>query len=96
MLRHDWAGLGRLLDDGWQLKRSLSAGISNPQIDEVYARAKSAGAYGGKITGAGGGGFLLVVHPPERSAQIASALSPMERLPVRIQPEGSRVWFVGE
>lgn len=96
MLRHDWASLGRLLDDGWKLKRSLSSGISNPQIDDLYERAKAAGAFGGKITGAGGGGFLLVVHPPERSAQIANALSPMQRLPIRVQPEGSRVWFVGE
>ena len=96
MLAHDWARLGGLLDEGWQLKRALSHGISTPAIDSMYDRAKGAGAYGGKITGAGGGGFLLVVHPPERSAQISSALSPMARLPVRIQPEGSRVWFVGE
>jgi D-glycero-alpha-D-manno-heptose-7-phosphate kinase len=96
MLAHDWALLGRLLDDGWQLKRSLSSGISTAEIDASYDRAKAAGAYGGKITGAGGGGFLLVVHPPERSAQISSALSPMHRLPVVLQPEGSRVLFVGE
>ncbi|MGI0132779.1 MAG: GHMP kinase [Thermoplasmata archaeon] len=96
MLRHDWEGIGHLMDDGWRLKRSLTSVISNPQIDRAYDDAKAAGAYGGKITGAGGGGFLLVVHPPERSAQIASALSPMERLPVQVQPEGSRVWFVGE
>jgi D-glycero-alpha-D-manno-heptose-7-phosphate kinase len=95
LVRHDWAGLGRLLDDGWRLKRSLSNAISNPQIDEIYGKAKAAGAYGGKITGAGGGGFLLVAHPPERSTQIASALSPMTRLPVRIHPEGSRILFVG-
>ena len=94
-LRHDWAGVGALLDDGWRLKRSLSAGISNPQIDGWYEKAKAAGAWGGKITGAGGGGFLLVVHPPERHAQVASALSPMRRLPVRITPEGSRILFVG-
>lgn len=95
LVRRDWPGLGRLLDDGWKLKRTLSGTISNPQIDEVYERAKAAGAYGGKITGAGGGGFLLVAHPPERSAQIATALSPMTRLPVRIHPEGSRILFVG-
>jgi D-glycero-alpha-D-manno-heptose-7-phosphate kinase len=94
-LRRDWAAVGKLLDDGWQLKRTLSAGISNEQIDGAYARAKAAGAWGGKITGAGGGGFLLVVHPPERHPQIANALSPMRRLPVRITPEGSRILFVG-
>jgi D-glycero-alpha-D-manno-heptose-7-phosphate kinase len=87
--------LGAILDEGWQLKRNLSAGITNPAIDDRYARAKAAGATGGKITGAGGGGFLLLIHPPERSRQIADALSPMQRLSVRISPEGSRILFVG-
>ncbi|HYA70480.1 MAG TPA: GHMP kinase [Thermoplasmata archaeon] len=92
---HDWAGLGGILDEGWQLKRRLTAGITSTEIDRQYAAAKAAGAFGGKITGAGGGGFLLLLHPPERSRQIAEALSPMARLPVRITPEGSRILFVG-
>jgi D-glycero-alpha-D-manno-heptose-7-phosphate kinase len=91
MLACDWAKLGRLLDEGWQLKRGLASGITNPEIDGWFEAAKGAGAFGGKVTGAGGGGFLLLVHPPERSRQIASALSPMTRLPVRITPEGSRI-----
>ncbi|HYB79876.1 MAG TPA: GHMP kinase [Thermoplasmata archaeon] len=95
IVRRDWAALGGVLDEGWQLKRRLSDGISNLTIDRQYAAAKEAGAYGGKITGAGGGGFLLLLHPPERSRQIADALSPMARLPVRITPEGSRILFVG-
>jgi D-glycero-alpha-D-manno-heptose-7-phosphate kinase len=94
-LARNWEGVGTILDEGWQLKRSLSSGISNDQIDGFYDRAKAAGAWGGKIAGAGGGGFLLVVHPAERHAQIANALSPMRRLPVRITPEGSRILFVG-
>ena len=88
---HDWERLGRILDEGWQLKRGLSTGISNPEIDRRFAAAKEAGAFGGKVTGAGGGGFLLLLHPPERSRQIAAALSPLKRLPVRITPEGSRI-----
>jgi D-glycero-alpha-D-manno-heptose-7-phosphate kinase len=91
ILGANWPELGRRLDEGWQLKRGLSAGISNPQIDGWFAAAKAAGAFGGKVTGAGGGGFLLLVHPPERSRQIAAALSPMTRLPVRITSEGSRI-----
>jgi D-glycero-alpha-D-manno-heptose-7-phosphate kinase len=91
IVRRDWEGLGRVLEEGWQLKRGLSAAISNPEIDRLFAAAKAAGAYGGKITGAGGGGFLLLVHPPEHSHQIAAALSPLHRLPVRITPEGSRI-----
>jgi D-glycero-alpha-D-manno-heptose-7-phosphate kinase len=95
IVRGDWAALGEALDEGWQLKRGLAEGVSNPAIDEQYRAARAAGAYGGKITGAGGGGFLLLLHPPERSRQIASALSPMQRLAVRITPEGSRILFVG-
>ncbi|HEV2165921.1 MAG TPA: GHMP kinase [Thermoplasmata archaeon] len=95
LLALDWRGLGEALDEGWRLKRSLSAGISNASIDVAYDRAKAAGAWGGKVTGAGGGGFFLVVHPPSRSAQIESALSPMHRLAIRVTPEGSRILFVG-
>jgi D-glycero-alpha-D-manno-heptose-7-phosphate kinase len=91
LLARDWEGLGRLMDEGWALKRSLSAGISTPEIDGWFTAAKGAGAYGGKITGAGGGGFLVVVHPPERSRQIASALSTLQRIPVRITLEGSQI-----
>jgi len=91
ILGRNWERLGRILDEGWQLKRGLTEGISNETIDQKFADAKAAGAYGGKVTGAGGGGFLLLVHPPERSRQIAAALSPMTRLPVRITSEGSRI-----
>ncbi len=91
IVAHDWARLGHALDEGWQLKRGLAGGISNAEIDRQLAAAKAAGAFGGKVTGAGGGGFLLLVHPPERSHQIAAALSPMTRLPVRITSEGSRI-----
>jgi D-glycero-alpha-D-manno-heptose-7-phosphate kinase len=91
----DYGRLGSLMDEGWGLKRGLSSGISTETVDAQYAAAKAAGAWGGKITGAGGGGFLLLVHPPERSHQIAQALAPMERLSVRITPEGSRILFVG-
>jgi D-glycero-alpha-D-manno-heptose-7-phosphate kinase len=87
----DWERLGHVLDEGWQLKRGLARGITNPDIDGRFAAAKAAGAYGGKVTGAGGGGFLLLVHPPERSRQISDALSPLARLPVRVTPEGSRI-----
>ncbi|HXY12648.1 MAG TPA: GHMP kinase [Thermoplasmata archaeon] len=95
IVQHDWPGLGAILDEGWQLKRRLTARISTDAIDQQYSAAKAAGAFGGKITGAGGGGFLLLLHPPERSRQIAEALSPMTRLPIRITPEGSRILFVG-
>ncbi len=94
LVARDWPRVGRLLDEGWALKRGLSPGISNDRIEAAYARARAAGAIGGKVTGAGGGGFVLVFHPPERSAQVAQALAPMERLPVQISPEGSRILVV--
>jgi D-glycero-alpha-D-manno-heptose-7-phosphate kinase len=95
LLARDWKALGDALDEGWKWKRSLTTGITTPSIDAAYDRAKAAGAWGGKVTGAGGGGFFLVVHPPSRSAQIESALSPMRRLRIRVTPEGSRILFVG-
>lgn len=67
-------GFGRLLDDAWQTKRRLSSAISSSAIDEWYAVARQAGALGGKITGAGGGGFLLLYVPPQRRGAIREAL----------------------
>ena len=89
LLARDYAKLGQLLDDGWRFKRTLSPGISSPVFDAQYEAARAAGAYGGKITGAGGGGFLLFVHPPERRREIASALPGLQYVPVGISPEGS-------
>ena len=90
-----WEKLGSVLDEGWQLKRGLANGIATSAIDELYGKAKAAGAFGGKVAGAGGGGFLLLVHPPNRTHQIEEALSPHPRTPVRISAEGSRILFVG-
>lgn len=94
IVKHDWPEVGRLMDVGWQLKRSLANGISTGAIDESYARARAAGAYGGKVTGAGGGGFLLMIHPPEQATALAEALAPMRRFPVEIGSEGSRILTV--
>ena len=60
---------GDLLHRAWTLKRSISSSVSLPAIDALYEKARDAGAYGGKIIGAGGGGFLLVIAPPERRAE---------------------------
>ncbi|MGI0054698.1 MAG: GHMP kinase [Thermoplasmata archaeon] len=95
ILATDWKALGAVLDEGWELKRTLTSGISDPEIDAQYAAAKKAGAWGGKIAGAGGGGFLLLAHPPDRTRQLEEALRPMPRTPVRISAEGSRILFVG-
>ena len=65
---------GELLHDGWQLKRQIASGVTNPKIDEWYERARNQGAIGGKLLGAGGGGFLLFYAYPEHHEQIKAAL----------------------
>lgn len=74
LLRADLDGFGRLLDCGWQEKRRLSGRISSQQIDSWYAAARASGALGGKIAGAGGGGFLLLYCPPHRQAALRAAM----------------------
>jgi D-glycero-alpha-D-manno-heptose-7-phosphate kinase len=85
------ADVGRLLDRGWQLKRRLASTVSTSQIDSWYACAMEAGASGGKICGAGGGGFLLVIAERERHESVLAALGGLRA--VRVQPEshGSQV-----
>lgn len=85
--------LGQTLKDGWNLKRQLASGISNPQIDEIYDEAMKAGALGGKITGAGGGGFFLICVPPEKRAAVRQKLSHLRELPITLARDGSRVIF---
>lgn len=67
---------GRLLHEGWMLKRRFSGAVTNPNIDGLYATGLQAGAYGGKLCGAGSGGFLLFVTPPERRAEFLAAFEP--------------------
>jgi D-glycero-alpha-D-manno-heptose-7-phosphate kinase len=89
----DTIGLGQVLDEGWQLKRGLASTITNPQIDDWYELATKAGARGGKILGAGGGGFLLFVVEPDRQDAVRSALSSLKEVPVWYEVHGSRVLF---
>lgn len=86
--------LGEALDESWQLKKSLASGISNPDIDQAYAAARSAGALGGKILGAGGGGFLLFLVPLENQDAVRKALSGLREMPFRFARHGSRIIFV--
>jgi D-glycero-alpha-D-manno-heptose-7-phosphate kinase len=82
---------GRLLDRGWQHKRRLSEQVSSPEIDALYQEAMSAGAIGGKILGAGGGGFLLLFAKPEHQAAIRQRLSALVHVPFTFDDSGSRV-----
>jgi D-glycero-alpha-D-manno-heptose-7-phosphate kinase len=86
--------LGRFLHRGWLLKKQLSDGISNDRIDEYYAKAIKAGALGGKILGAGGGGFLLLYCPKENQAMVQQALSDLPLTRLLLEPEGSKIIYV--
>lgn len=82
---------GRLLHDSWQLKKSLSKLISNTQLDQIYDAAISAGAIGGKILGAGGGGFILIFAEPYRHAEIKEKLKPLISVSFSFEDAGSKV-----
>lgn len=86
--------LGEALDESWQLKKSLAKGISNPVIDEAYAAARAAGALGGKILGAGGGGFLLFMVPRGKHETVRRALFGLRETPFGFARHGSRIIFV--
>jgi D-glycero-alpha-D-manno-heptose-7-phosphate kinase len=83
--------LGTLLHEGWRLKRELAAGVSTPDIDDAYTGAMEAGALGGKLLGAGGGGFLLFFVPKPAQARVRDALSSLLEVPFSIGSEGSKV-----
>jgi D-glycero-alpha-D-manno-heptose-7-phosphate kinase len=85
--------LGELLHEGWMLKKQLAGRISNGTIDEIYQTARKAGATGGKITGAGGGGFLLLYCPYDKQSAVRSALSDLQELPFQLERDGSKVIF---
>jgi D-glycero-alpha-D-manno-heptose-7-phosphate kinase len=89
----DLTEFGELLHDGWMLKRALSGAISNPMIDQAYDRARRSGAIGGKLLGAGGGGFLLVYAEPARQPAVRAALQEMREVHFRFDAEGTRVIY---
>ncbi len=85
--------LGHMLHYGWNLKKKLASKITNPRIDEMYQSARRAGALGGKITGAGGGGFLLLFCPRETQADVRNALHHLRELPFKLEREGVKPIF---
>jgi len=87
----DVDAIGPALRGSWEAKRKLAAGVSNEQVDRAVIRALDAGASGVKLTGAGGGGFLVVVCPMERQRAVRESLADMRELPIRLERFGSRV-----
>jgi D-glycero-alpha-D-manno-heptose-7-phosphate kinase len=84
---------GRLLHESWMLKRTLTKLVSNDSIDQMYEAAISAGATGGKLCGAGGGGFLLLYVSPEKQDAVKAALKDLLLVPFRFENLGTHVVF---
>jgi D-glycero-alpha-D-manno-heptose-7-phosphate kinase len=91
--RNDLESFGEILDEGWSLKKSLGADVSNSEIDEWYASAKKAGALGGRILGAGAGGFLMLYAHQGDHIKITHALAHLQKVEMRFDPLGSRIIF---
>ena len=85
--------IGPAMRESWEAKRKLASGVSNDRIDRAVSRALDAGALGAKLTGAGGGGFVLVICPVERQHGVRENLADLTELPVKLDSLGSRVVF---
>lgn len=94
--RSDLDGFGDVLHANWEQKRQLASGITNPTLDGWYDAARAQGAVGGKVLGAGGGGFLLFYAPADRHADICAALPALRRVTFHFEPQGSRLIYVEE
>lgn len=84
---------GRMMHEGWLVKKSLSSRITLPDIDELYDRAMAHGALGGKLCGAGGGGFLLMVVPQEKRKRVIEAVRPAKCIDLGIDTDGSTILY---
>jgi len=93
VLEGSFDSLGELMHAGWELKKQLASAITNNVIDEMYYLARKAGAVGGKITGAGGGGFLLLYCPPGKQDDVRAALHGLRELPFTLERDGTKVIF---
>jgi len=87
----DVDAVGAALGESWEAKRKLASRVSNHQIDHMVSRALDAGASGAKLTGAGGGGFLLVICPMERQRAVRHSLADLQEMPVKLDRLGSRI-----
>jgi D-glycero-alpha-D-manno-heptose-7-phosphate kinase len=93
---NDLEAFGEILHESWVVKKTMANGVSTGQIDDWYERARSHGAIGGKITGAGGGGFLLFYAPVDKHEGIMHALPELRRVPFGFEPHGSSIIFIEE
>lgn len=96
LIKNNLSIFGELLHEGWLIKKELASGISNAQIDKYYELARRAGALGGKILGAGGGGFLLLYVNEEKQSVVRQALGELREIPFEFEPQGSKIIYVSD
>jgi D-glycero-alpha-D-manno-heptose-7-phosphate kinase len=96
LVGHRIEEIGTIMKEGWELKKSLASGISDEEIDRFYQRALNAGAIGGKLTGAGGGGFLTLFVPEDKHEAVRNALKSLKEIDFKIEPQGSKIIYVGD
>lgn len=92
----DVACMGEVLHEGWMLKRRVSTGVTNGEVDDAYEAARTAGAVGGKLLGAGGSGFLLLYVEPGKQAAVRRVLSRLPEMPFSFDHQGTKLVHVGE
>lgn len=92
--QNDLDNFGQLMHENWELKKQLTDGISNGEIDEIYKRGREAGALGGKVLGAGGGGFILFYVKREDREKIRNELKTLKELPFTLELEGSKIIYI--
>jgi len=93
VLEGEFDTFGEILHRGWELKKQMASKVTNSTVDHVYETARRAGAIGGKVTGAGGGGFILFYCPKDKQDDVTRALKGLRQLPFRFQQDGSKAIF---
>lgn len=96
LVKDDLTRFGAILHEGWITKTQLASKVSNSKIDEYYVAAREAGVVGGKILGAGGGGFLLLYCEPKKQNAVRKVLSELKESPFRFEPQGSKIIYVSD
>lgn len=93
--RNDLSTFGSILHQSWELKRTLASGITNPEIDAAYERAMKSGALGGKLLGAGGGGFLLFYCEPEKQDELRKNIG-LKEFEFKFEQDGTSIVYIGD
>jgi D-glycero-alpha-D-manno-heptose-7-phosphate kinase len=96
LARGDIDAIGTAMHEGWMRKKQMASGVSSPELDSLYETARGAGALGGKILGAGGGGFFLFYVEPRRRQAVIEALARLRHIDFRLEQQGTRIIYVGD